>query len=134
MNSEKIHTDWFNSIIKENSTKPVDSNKDIINNIQQLYLVSLDTIYNSLKNYKFIENISDLNIGSYIFWFNKTLSGEKKLFKLNGGFVINKKILIKTHYKRFLQLNFNNFYIFQKLTEIEYLVKILEKHDLNTNS
>jgi hypothetical protein len=76
-----------------------------------------------LKEYRYINNINDLNYGCYIRWIN--LKNIENLKLTNGGFICDIKInegieiLCRNNFNKLFQLRFDENLIFQKLTEQE---------------
>ena len=87
-----------------------------------------------LKEYRYIDNINDLNYGSFIRCIN--LKKINNLSLNNGGFVCDIKInngieiLCRNNYNNFFQIKFDENLIFQKLTEQEKIILNVLK-DLN---
>jgi len=87
-----------------------------------------------LKEYRYIDNINDLNYGSFIRCIN--LKKINNLTLNNGGFVCDIKInngieiLCRNNYNNFFQFKFDENLIFQKLTEQEKVILNVLK-DLN---
>ena len=79
-----------------------------------------------LKEYRYIDNINDLNYGSFIRCIN--LKKINNLCLNNGGFVCDIKInngieiLCRNNYNKFFQIKFDENLIFQKLTEQEKII------------
>ena len=76
-----------------------------------------------LKEYRYINNINDLNYGCYIRWIN--LKNIENLKLTNGGFICDIKInegieiLCRNNFNKLFQLRFDENLIFQKLTDQE---------------
>jgi hypothetical protein len=87
-----------------------------------------------LKEYRYIDNINDLNYGSFIRCIN--LKKINNVCLNNGGFVCDIKInngieiLCRNNYNKFFQIKFDENLIFQKLTEQEKIILNVLK-DLN---
>lgn len=87
-----------------------------------------------LKEYRYIDNINDLNYGTFIRCIN--LKKINNLCLNNGGFVCDIKInngieiLCRNNYNKFFQIKFDENLIFQKLTEQEKIILNVLK-DLN---
>ena len=99
------------------------------NDILQKLNLSREKLKNNLsklKEYRYINNINDLNFGSYIRWINLRKIDDIKL--TNGGFVcdirINNgiEILCRNRFNMLFQLNFDENLIFQKLTDQENII------------
>lgn len=79
-----------------------------------------------LKEYRYINNINDLNYGSFIRCIN--LNKIENLSLNNGGFVCDIKInngveiLCRNNYNKFFQIKFDENLIFQKLTDQEKII------------
>jgi hypothetical protein len=79
-----------------------------------------------LKEYRYINNINDLNYGCYIRWIN--LKNIENLKLTNGGFICDIKInegieiLCRNNFNKLFQLRFDENLIFQKLTEQEKII------------
>ena len=79
-----------------------------------------------LKEYRYINNINDLNFGSFIRWIN--LKKINNLTLTNGGIICDIKInngieiICKNRFNTFFQLNFDENLIFQKITNQEKII------------
>ena len=96
------------------------SREELKNNIQKL------------KEYRYINNINDLNYGCYIRWIN--LKNYNNIKLTNGGIICDIKvnngieIVCKNNINKFFQLNFDENLIFQKLTDQEKIIlKVLKE-------
>lgn len=102
--------------------------KTEVNNIlQQLSLTKteLSTLNKKLKNYRYIDDIENINIGGYIRWIQLKDVDDIKL--KNGGLVcdINMKngiILCKNFYNKFFNVSVKHSVVFQKLSNDEILL------------
>jgi len=98
------------------------------NILQKLQLGKEDLKDNlkKLKEYRYINNINDLNYGCYIRWIN--LKNIENLKLTNGGFICDIKInegieiLCRNNFNKLFQLRFDENLIFQKLTEQEKII------------
>jgi len=96
--------------------------------LQKLQLGKEDLRENlrKLKEYRYINNINDLNYGYYIRWIN--LKNVKDLKLRNGGFICDIKInegieiLCRNNFNKLFQLRFDENLIFQKITEQEKII------------
>lgn len=109
--------------------------KEMKNNIlQRLYfnreeLLKYHTI---LKEYRFVDEIDEIRLGSYVRWFNLTNMDNLKL--TNGGFVLDFKqgkddilIACKSTTNRYFSFNLNKCVVFKKLsTQEKILIKIID--------
>lgn len=117
-NNEKFIEKSYSSIMKQKN--------DIL---QQLHFTKkgLKELHKKLKDYKYIDDISDLNYGSYIRWI--PLKDPDNLYLTNGGIVTDIKItqngiLIQTrnNRNRFTMISLDNCIIFQKFTNQEKII------------
>ena len=100
-------------------------NKNKNDSLQRLALPreKLKQYHKSLKYYRYIDELQELTIGSYIRWINLLNLDNIKL--TNGGVICDIKvgddiiILYKNRINRMFQLSFSSCLIFQKLTEQE---------------
>lgn len=99
------------------------------NDILQKLNLPRDILKNNtqkLKEYRYINNINDLNYGSYIRWINLTKIDDLKL--TNGGIICDIKInngieiTCKNNFNKFFVVNFDENLIFQKLTNQEKII------------
>ena len=82
---------------------------------------------NKLKNYRFVDDLQDINYGAYIRWIKIKDLDQVKLS--NGGIIIDIKIyddgcqvICKNMYNRIMQIKLNEAIVFQKLTDQEYVI------------
>lgn len=87
-----------------------------------------------LKEYRYINNINDLNYGCFIRCINLKKVDNIKL--TNGGYVCDIKVnngielLCRNNYNNFFQIRFDENLIFQKLTDQEKIIlNVLKKLD-----
>lgn len=87
-----------------------------------------------LKEYRYINNINDLNYGCFIRCINLKKVDNIKLN--NGGYVCDIKVnngielLCRNNYNNFFQIRFDENLIFQKLTDQEKIIlNVLKKLD-----
>lgn len=116
-NNESI-VNYTNSEIKKQKN-------DILQKLQ-LPRNILREFNSKLKEYRYINNINDLNYGCYIRSINLIDPDNIKL--TNGGFICDIKInngieiLCRNTFNKFFQLNFDENLIFQKLTLQEQII------------
>lgn len=104
--------------------------KEQKNNIlQQLQLErgKLKSFHEKLKNYRYVDEISDLQFGYYIRWIPLRDPDDIKL--TNGAHICDIKILdngvhiiCRNGFNRFMQLNLDENMVFQKLTDQEKII------------
>ena len=103
---EKIHlNETLDEIIKELDEKNLlyltsSKIKELKNNILQKLLLSRDELlkyHKTLKEYRYVDEVDEIKIGSYIRWFNLKQIKEIKL--TNGGIIIDIKNGKEENYK-----------------------------------
>ena len=104
------------------------------NSLQKLYLERADLLkyHKILKDYKFVDELDEIKLGSYIRWFNLNRMEDMRL--TNGGIIVDFKkgiddilIVCKNRMQRFFTLKMNQCVIFQKLSSQErVLIKIID--------
>lgn len=109
--------------------------KSLKNNIlQKLYLTREELLnyHKVLKEYKYVDELDEINIGSYIRWFNLKKMDNIKL--TNGGIIVDIQpgldditIICKNNINKFFSLSLNKCIIFQKLNyQEQLLIKIVD--------
>ena len=97
--------------------------------LQQLGLSKEDlkVFHKKLKNYKYCENVDDIDFGRYIRWIS--LKNKNQIKLTNGGIICDMKlvkeelhIVCKNNMNRITQVNFNNTIVFQKLSSDENII------------
>ena len=104
--------------------------KSIKNDYLQKLLLSRDNLkdfHEKLKNYRYVDDLTDIQCGRYIRWIN--LKDPNKIALTRGGIIIDIKILsngihlvCKNTYNHKFQIKIDECYIFQKLTEQEQIL------------
>ena len=138
---EKIHlNETLDEIIKELDEKNLlyltsSKIKELKNNILQKLLLSRDELlkyHKTLKEYRYVDEVDEIKIASYIRWFNLKQIKEIKL--TNGGIIIDIKngkedilIVCKNNMNRVFCLQLSQCFIFQKInTQEKILIKIID--------
>ena len=109
--------------------------KEMKNNVlQKLYLSREDLLkyHKVLKNYRYVDEIDEIKIGSYIRWFN--LKKIENLKLTNGGILIDVQpgiddinLICKNNRNRLFTLGLNKSIVFQKINyQEELLIKIVD--------
>ena len=97
--------------------------------LQRLHLPvqTLKDYNNKLKNYRYIEDLSDMNYGSYIRWIN--IRDPSKIKLTNGGIVCDVKftntgvnVVCKNARNRIFQIKIDECIVFQRLTDQEQVI------------
>lgn len=85
---------------------------------------SLVELHKKLKDYRYVEEIEELNYGSFVRWIN--ISDPTDVYITIGGIVCDMiatdngiQIKCKNFYNRFFNFNFNKNLVFQKLSKQE---------------
>lgn len=111
--------------------------KELKNNIlQKLYLTREELLkyHEKLKEYRYIDELDEIKIGSYIRWFNLNKAQESDVKLTNGGIIIDLNnsdddiiIVCKNSMNRIFCLKMNHCLIFQKMNQQEkILIKIID--------
>lgn len=81
----------------------------------------------SLKNYKYVDDLKDIQYGCYVRWI--TLANPKQIKLTNGGIICEIKVtddgiilICKNYMNRFFQFKMSENLIFQKLTNQENII------------
>lgn len=94
--------------------------------LQQLQLSRerLKELHNKLKEYRYVDDLSNLQYGRFIRWIN--LKKTDNIFLTNGAHIMDIKIeksgiqvLCRNNMNRFVTLNIDEHMIFQKITDQE---------------
>ena len=104
--------------------------KSIKNDYLQKLLLSRDNLkdfHEKLKNYRYVDDLTDIQYGRYIRWIN--LKDPNKISLTRGGIIIDIKILsngihlvCKNTYNHKFQIKIDECYIFQKITDQEKII------------
>lgn len=123
---EKILTNETNENITNLTFKEIDEKKrEIIGELELSKTISKDLL-KKLEDYRYIDEMPDLQIGRYIRWINLTNPDKIKL--TNGGILCEIKIedavilVLKNSMNRFFQINMNENLVFQRLSEQERII------------
>ena len=118
-----------NTIILLSKDKILQRKKEVLENI--IY-EDLDLYLEKLELYRYVDEIDEIKMGSYIRWFNIKNPNNVKL--TNGGFIIDIKyqndniiLICKNTKNKLFSLKLEECILFQKLTKQEELIiEILE--------
>ena len=125
-----IENEKNEAILDLNKTKISAIKNDIL---QQLHInkEELKLLHQKLKAYRYVENIEDINYGSYIRWISLKNPADIKL--TNGGIICDIKaynkddgedihIKCKNNMNRVFQIKMSEIILFQKLSEQEQVI------------
>jgi len=120
----------MDALKNENNESIMDNDHDTIKDMKinilkklNLPIDNFNELMKTLENYKYIDELPELNFGAYIRWINLLNPSKIKLTK--GGFVCDIKInegidiVCKNKMNRFFQLKMGDCLIFQKLSDQE---------------
>jgi len=123
---KSIDNEKNDSIMQLTNAKIKDQKNNILQQLQ-LDRSKLKSFHEKLKNYRYVDEISDLQFGYYIRWIPLRDPDDIKL--TNGGHICDIKILdngvhiiCRNGYNRFMQLNLDENMVFQKLTDQEKII------------
>ena len=131
-NSDKDYL--LKSLDNENNSSIGNLNSKLIKSMKNDYLQQLQLsrdklkeYHKKLKDYRYVDDLSNIQYGRYIRWINLTDPNNLKL--TTGGIIIDIKIcetgihLICKNFKNHkFQIRINEFFIFQKITEQEKII------------
>ena len=120
------------SIVKLNSLKISNNKKRILSDLD-LDNSEINNFLNKLMDYRYIDEISDLETGNYIRWIS-IKEGVEKIKLTTGGIVVSIEIeedgvhiKCKNRYNAIFELMLDENLIFQKLTnQEEILLKVID--------
>jgi hypothetical protein len=119
------------SLDNENNSSIGNLNSRIIKTMKNDYLQQLQLsrenikeLHLKLKEYRYVDDLTDIQYGRYIRWIN--LKDPLKIYLTNGGIVIDIKIhqngiqlVCKNFINKKFQIKIDECFIFQKLTDQE---------------
>ena len=122
------------SLDNENNSSMNNLNSKIINSTKNDYLQKLQLpreklkeYHKKLKEYRFVDDLIDIQYGRYIRWIN--LKDPAKIQLSHGGIIIDIKIykegiqlLCKNFYNKKFQIKIDECFIFQKITDQEKII------------
>ena len=103
--------------------------------LQKLQMSSgeIKKMHKALRSYRYVEEVTDINYGSYIRWVK--LSDPNNIRLTNGGILIDVKItdtglhlLCKNRTNMIMQVKMDETLVFQKLTEQEKIILSVLNH------
>jgi hypothetical protein len=127
-----LNNDNNESIIKLTSQKIKTAKNDILQKLQ-LPKNKLKEFHNKLKEYRYVDEIKDINYGCFLRWINLKNIDDVKL--TNGGYLCDIQIndtgvgiICKNIFNRHFYINMNEILLFQKLTDQEKILLSVMDH------
>lgn len=131
-NSDKDYL--LKSLDNENNSSIGNLNSKLIKSMKNDYLQQLQLsrdklkeYHTKLKDYRYVDDLSNIQYGRYIRWIN--LTDPNKLTLTTGGIIIDIKIcetgihiICKNFKNHKFQIRINECFIFQKITEQEKII------------
>lgn len=123
---EKILKNETNENITNQTFQEIDEKKREIIGELELSNVATKDLLKKLEDYRYIDEMPDLQVGRYIRWIN--LTNPKQIKLTNGGILCEIKIedavilVLKNSINRFFQINMDVNLIFQRLSEQERII------------
>lgn len=115
-----------NTIINLTSNKIKQQKNDILQKLQ-LPRDKLKEFHKKLKQYRYCEDLDDIQYGGFIRWI--PLKNPNNIKITNGGIICDIKnynnkplFLLKNNMNRFFQINFDECLVFQKLSRQENII------------
>ena len=123
---EKILTNETNENITNLNFQEIDDKKrEIIDELELSNKVTKDLL-KKLEDYRYIDEMHELQVGRYMRWINLTKPDNIKL--TNGGILCEIKIedaiilVLKNSMNRFFQINMDENFVFQRLSDQEKII------------
>lgn len=134
MSNDTIQPSLLKALDNENNSSVMNLNSRMIkaiknDQLQQLLLPKdkLKEFHTKLKQYRYVDDLCDIQYGRYIRWIN--LKNPEKISLTNGGIIIDIKILqsgihlvCKNIMNTTFQIKIDENMIFQKLSEQELII------------
>jgi hypothetical protein len=113
-------------LLNINSEKIAKDKNDILQQLQ-LSREELKKLHTKLTNYRYIDELNDLNYGQYLRWIN--ISNPDKLYLTTGGLFVDLKLLdsgthivCKNRMHNIFQIKLDESIIFQKISDQEAII------------
>ena len=123
---EKILTNETNENITNLNFQEIDDKKrEIIDELELSNKVTKDLL-KKLEDYRYVDEMPELQVGRYMRWINLTKPDNIKL--TNGGILCEIKIedaiilVLKNSMNRFFQINMDENFVFQRLSDQEKII------------
>lgn len=122
-----IVTKEESNTVLHTSVQDINKRKEDLLNELQLPVSHVKQLLQKLKHYRYVMELPDLEIGSYIRWIN--LNYGENIYLTNGSFIADIMILkdgiqirCKNRFGKIHQLKFDEHLIFQKLSDQEHIL------------
>ena len=109
------------------SVQDINKRKEDLLNELQLPVSDVKQLLQKLKHYRYVMELPDLELGSYIRWIN--LNHGESIYLTNGSFIADIMIMkdgiqirCKNRFGKIHQLKFDEHLIFQKLSDQEHIL------------
>ena len=123
---EKILTNETNENITNLNFQEIDDKKrEIIDELELSNKMTKDLL-KKLEDYRYVDEMPELQVGRYMRWINLTKPDNIKL--TNGGILCEIKIedaiilVLKNGMNRFFQINMDENFVFQRLSDQEKII------------
>ena len=123
---KSLENDKNEEIMQLTNAKIKDQKNNILQRLQ-LDRTALKALHEKLREYRYVDEISDLQFGYYVRWIS--LKDPDNIKLTNGAHICDIKILndgvhivCRNGYNRFMQLNLDENLVFQKITDQEKII------------
>ncbi len=123
---EKILTNETNENITNLNFQEIDDKKREIIDELELSNKATKDLLKKLEDYRYVDEMPELQVGRYMRWINLTKPDNIKL--TNGGILCEIKIedaiilVLKNGMNRFFQINMDENFVFQRLSDQEKII------------
>ena len=122
-----IVTKEESNTVLHTSVQDINKRKEDLLNELQLPVSDVKQLLQKLKHYRYVMELPDLELGSYIRWIN--LNHGESIYLTNGSFIADIMIMkdgiqirCKNRFGKIHQLKFDEHLIFQKLSDQEHIL------------
>ena len=122
-----IVTKEESNTVLHTSVQDINKRKEDLLNELRLPAADVKQLLQKLKHYRYVMELPDLELGSYIRWIN--LNHGESIYLTNGSFIADIMIMkdgiqirCKNRFGKIHQLKFDEHLIFQKLSDQEHIL------------
>ena len=122
-----IVTKEESNTVLHTSVQDINKRKEDLLNELRLPVADVKQLLQKLKHYRYVMELPDLELGSYIRWIN--LNHGETIYLTNGSFIADIMIMkdgiqirCKNRFGKIHQLKFDEHLIFQKLSDQEHIL------------